>query len=262
MKTLILSILGGLLALNPAFAQKDSDMFVESHLIIDDFFAYTSNIIGKAVFIAHRNDLPAAVTQLPVDWESVGRVDDLILKGDGQAHAAIIDVGGFLGIGTRTIAINMEALNFVPITNLNDFYIVVASTQDQIDAAPEYIHNETLGTEFNRSLYPVRPYGRPDIHPLAGYEPFESSTVSLDDLKGAGVYGANHQNIARVSKVLLTPDGQVEHVIIDVGGFLGIGSHSVAFEMDELELYKGPLDLRIYISMTEEELRNKPEYSE
>jgi len=81
-------------------------------------------------------------------------------------------------------------------------------------------------------------------------------------LKAARVYGDNHQEIATVSEVLLTQDGNVERVVIDVGGFLGIGSRSVAFELDELDLYQGPLDLKVYLPLTESELKNKPEYSE
>ena len=262
MKTAILGILVGLLLLDPALAENDNDIFVESHLIVDDFLAYGSNFIGKDVFVSVSDTIPESVTNIPGDWDNIGIVDDIILTKNGQVHAAIIDVGGFLGIGTRTIALKMDALHIVDMYNIDDFYIVIASTQDQIDAAPEYVHHETLGRPFSRSIYPVRPYGRPDIHPLAGYEPLESSVISADDLKGANVYGANHQNIARVSEVLITPDGTVEHVIIDVGGFLGIGSHSVAFDIDELDLHQGQLDLRIYLSMTEEEIRKMPEYSE
>jgi hypothetical protein len=263
MKTLILSILVGLLALNPAFAEQNDDIFVESHFIIDDFLTYASNFIGKDVFIANSNDLPAVVTHLPVDWESVGRVDDLVLQHDGQIHAVLMDVGGFLGIGARTLAVKMKAVRVVKMTNIKDFYLVIASTHEQIENAPEYIHHETMGQPYGRTLYPVQPpYGRMRIHPFEGYERVESSTVSVDDLKSAAVYDENHQGVASVSNVLVTPDGKVDRVIIDVGGFLGIGSRSVAFQLDELDLHQSPVDLRIYLPMTEEELRNKPEYSE
>src|SRR5262249_33457644 len=46
--------------------------------------------------------------------EDMGRIVDIIVSRDGQVHAAIIDFGGFLGIGTRRIAVDWRALNFAP----------------------------------------------------------------------------------------------------------------------------------------------------
>ena len=36
----------------------------------------------------------------------MGRIVDVIVSRDGQIHTAIIDFGGFLGIGTRKIAVD------------------------------------------------------------------------------------------------------------------------------------------------------------
>jgi hypothetical protein len=262
MKTLIMGILAGLLFLNPAFADKKMDVFVETHMITDDFLAYASTLLGRDVYISTSEEIPESVIEVPAEWDHIGNLDDIILTTNGQVYAAIIDVGGFLGIGTRSIAIRMKALHMVDISRMDDFHIVLASDKQQVENAPEYVHHKIMGRPFNRSLYPVRPYGRPDINPLAGYELLETSAVSVSDLKAARVYGANHQHVASVNNVLVTPDGKVDQVVIDVGGFLGIGSRSVSFKIDELELHSGPLDLRIYLPMTEEELQEKPEYTE
>ncbi|WP_254926234.1 PRC-barrel domain-containing protein [Bordetella genomosp. 11] len=40
--------------------------------------------------------------------EKIGRVDDLIVAPDGTLSAAIIDVGGFLGMGTHRVAIPVQ----------------------------------------------------------------------------------------------------------------------------------------------------------
>jgi hypothetical protein len=44
--------------------------------------------------------------------EDMGRIVDVIVSREGQIHAAIIDFGGFLGIGIRKIAVDWTALNF------------------------------------------------------------------------------------------------------------------------------------------------------
>ena len=44
--------------------------------------------------------------------EDMGRIIDVLVDRDGQVRAAIIDFGGFLGVGSRTIAVDWNALHF------------------------------------------------------------------------------------------------------------------------------------------------------
>ena len=44
--------------------------------------------------------------------EDMGRVVDVIVKRNGEVRAAVIDFGGFLGVGSRTIAVDWSALRF------------------------------------------------------------------------------------------------------------------------------------------------------
>ena len=44
----------------------------------------------------------------------MGRIVDVLVDGQGMARAAIIDFGGFLGVGSRKIAVAWQALHFVP----------------------------------------------------------------------------------------------------------------------------------------------------
>src|SRR5690606_21288790 len=55
----------------------------------------------------------------------------------------------------------------------------------------------------------------------------DAGTMSADNIIGTTVYGANDENVGEISDVLLSQDGGVDAVIIDVGGFLGIGQKSV-----------------------------------
>lgn len=47
------------------------------------------------------------------DGESIGSVDDLLLDNQGQVQAIVVGVGGFLGIGTKDVAIATDQLEFV-----------------------------------------------------------------------------------------------------------------------------------------------------
>ena len=42
--------------------------------------------------------------------EKIGTVKDLLVGPDGRIHAAVVGVGGFLGIGEKDIAIPLSAL--------------------------------------------------------------------------------------------------------------------------------------------------------
>ena len=46
--------------------------------------------------------------------EDMGRVVDILVDGEGQPRAAIIDFGGFLGVGSRKIAVDWRLLQFRP----------------------------------------------------------------------------------------------------------------------------------------------------
>jgi PRC-barrel domain len=60
-----------------------------------------------------------------------------------------------------------------------------------------------------------------------------------------------------------TGGGQVSHVIIDIGGFLGIGGHTVAVPMEALQIFADDNEnLQIFLPWSEEQLRDLPAYEE
>jgi hypothetical protein len=69
--------------------------------------------------------------------EDMGRIVDVIVDGEGRVRAAIVDFGGFLGVGNRRIAVDWKALHFVP-TASKRYRIVLELSRDQVKTAPEY----------------------------------------------------------------------------------------------------------------------------
>ncbi len=69
--------------------------------------------------------------------ENMGRIVDVLVDRTGQVRAAIIDFGGFLGVGSRKIAVDWNALHF-PSPGKPDAPITLELTRDQVKAAPEY----------------------------------------------------------------------------------------------------------------------------
>lgn len=84
---------------------------------------YAQGLLGKEVRSAANEDM--------------GRVVDVIVDRAGHIRAAIIDFGGFLGVGSRKIAVEWNVLNFAAIADKRSV-IMLGLTRDQVKAAPEY----------------------------------------------------------------------------------------------------------------------------
>lgn len=67
--------------------------------------------------------------------DDMGRIVDIIVDRSGEVRAAIIDFGGFLGVGSRKIAVDWRSLHFDP---KKAGEVVVNLTKDQLRVAPVY----------------------------------------------------------------------------------------------------------------------------
>jgi hypothetical protein len=69
--------------------------------------------------------------------ENMGHIVDVLVDHRGQVRAAIIDFGGFLGVGSRKIAVDWNVLDF-PAPGHAGGRIVLQLNRDQVNAAPAY----------------------------------------------------------------------------------------------------------------------------
>jgi hypothetical protein len=85
--------------------------------------------------------------------EDLGRVIDLLADPEGRVRVAIIDFGGFLGVGTRRIAVDWPLLHFTP--GDKDKPLTLTVTREKLQSTPEY-----KGSSTPRVLMP--PAAAPD----------------------------------------------------------------------------------------------------
>jgi len=72
------------------------------------------------------------------DDNSFGEISDLVLQNDGQTRAALIDVGGFLGIGEKTVAIPFEEIKFTKAADgSSEPKLVAALSKEQVEKLPQ-----------------------------------------------------------------------------------------------------------------------------
>jgi sporulation protein YlmC with PRC-barrel domain len=68
------------------------------------------------------------------DNQKIGRIEDMIVAPDGQLAAAIIDVGGFLGMGKHRVAVPVEQFSDISAKKL----VLPKATKDALKAMPEF----------------------------------------------------------------------------------------------------------------------------
>jgi PRC-barrel domain protein len=74
--------------------------------------------------------------------EDMGHIVDIVVDVAGEPRAAIIDFGGFLGVGSRKVAVDWNALHFTPGDSPTP--VTLDLTKDQVKAAPEYAEKKPV----------------------------------------------------------------------------------------------------------------------
>jgi sporulation protein YlmC with PRC-barrel domain len=72
--------------------------------------------------------------------EDIGEIGDVIVTADGNFEAYVVDVGGFLGIGEKPVALGAEELEILQDGD-GGFHIRTAFTAEQLEGQPAYDEN-------------------------------------------------------------------------------------------------------------------------
>jgi sporulation protein YlmC with PRC-barrel domain len=231
--------------------------------------ALASQIIGETVYASTAEDA-----------EAIGEVNDLIVGTDGEIDAAIVAVGGFLGVGEKNVAVSYGDLRLTTEDDGSQ-YVVLETNKEELETAPEFdmqtavtpagnrpagdnmaaddkvTANDTMASNEPAAETPAAP-----AREMTGTAPARDTlqtvdvgTISSDNVIGATVYTDADENVGEVSEVVLTNDGEIDAVVIDVGGFLGIGVKPVAVAFSDLEFRSDENGtIYIYTRFTEDQL--------
>lgn len=234
------------------------------------------------------------------EWDDIGEINDLVISADGDIQAVVVGVGGFLGLGEKDVAMDMSKIRVMTEDDdPNERFLVVNASQQMLEDAPAFEGNdpmaddtamtqteETLddsaaatetamddGTETMEdgaaadtelaATDPMaeRPRLSAPVFEQEGYQMVERDQLTSEDLTGMRVYGVNGEDVGEVNSILMTDDGAVDQLILDIGGFIGLGEHQIAVTPDELTFARRDgADLNIYIDATQDALEAQPEY--
>ena len=221
----------------------------------DDFLA--SELLGMRVYQTESDVEPDSIIagDASTNWDDIGEIGDVVLTKSGDVRAVIVDVGGFLGIGEKEVAVTFEQIKVLREEDDPDSrFLVLTSNVALLTEAPAYMNPKAHMANADRNLLRAPTIERD------GYVQTKVEALTADDIQGVTVYGVNDEDIGEVRSLLISDTGTINKAVIDVGGFLGMGERPVAVTFEELQILKGDGEVRIYIDATQDELENLPEY--
>ena len=87
--------------------------------------------------------------------KSIGDISDLVFDKTGGIKAAVIGVGGFLGIGQKDVAVQFDRIKIQRKPNSADVKLVTDLSADQLKKAPAYKNLQAKMDEENASKAPA-----------------------------------------------------------------------------------------------------------
>lgn len=217
------------------------------------------------------------------DGEEVGTINDMVVTSGVGVSAVVISVGGVLGVGAKDVAVAFDQLTWEEREDGSRRW-VLAVAPDALATAPAFIWGDSEAVTGEPALSPEEEEaqleeGDPNAAPVdpelttdqpgaratpgdrEGLTAIDATEFQPEQLRGIGVYGINDELIGSISDVVLNPDGTVDAVIVDVGGFLGLGAKPVAVGSDNLTISEDIAGQRyLFISTTRDQLEAQPAF--
>ncbi len=139
MKNLLIST--ALLTATSTMAFADDHKFMAE---ADPMAIQASEFIGQRIYTTSTEVNTEGYEGVQQDWEDIGEVHDIVLSRDGNIQSVLVDIGGFLGIGERQVAVDMDALKMVSDSATAeddaDYFLVMQAEVAELENAPAYEH--------------------------------------------------------------------------------------------------------------------------
>jgi sporulation protein YlmC with PRC-barrel domain len=226
-----------------------------------------SRVLGSTVYTSPADDA-----------DNIGDINDLVVDANGDIAAVVIGVGGFLGVGEKDVAVDYKELQQTKAGD-GSFRYVLPTTADALKAAPEFVYEDenaaqqATNVDANNTQVATPPANNQVATAPANNDQgaaidrsklktIDPTTLTTDDMKGIAVYGVNDEQIGTIGDFVLNAEGKVDAVIVDVGGFLGLGRKPVAVGFDNLNFSADDNNNRyLFINATKDQLEAQPEFN-
>ena len=210
--------------------------------------------------------------------DTIGEIENVVIDKDGAVKYVIAGVGGFLGVGEKHVALKWDDLTITE----NGEHVVANATKEQLEALPEhkvpesakpgdvYSYDEDIksnpylsdggiaaapGTDTASQTADTTGTAESAVEPGAGVPMLQAS-----DVIGANVTNPDGTSIGEISEMILKSNGSIDGVVVDVGGFLGVGAHPVLLGWNDLHFSGKADDPTVTTSLSKDQLTALPAY--
>ncbi len=264
--TAIAAVLGiGLLAAPISFVPHDAAAATAETVAVD-----AQKLIGQNIVNA--------------SGETVGEVESVVIDGAGNVKYVIAGVGGFLGLGEKHVALLWDELTI----SENGDKVTANVTKEQLEGLPEHKFPESAKPGMVYSYdddVAVNPYiaeRTPPAPPASTTEQTADSTTAAapevappeaaiepaagmpgmraSEIIGASVNAPDGTSIGEISEVIVQSNGSINGVVVDVGGFLGLGEKPVLLGWNDLSFAGNTDDVVVSTALSKEQLNSLPTY--
>ena len=196
------------------------------------------------------------------EGDEVGEVGELLVEEDGTVQYVIFDVGGFLGIGEKSVAVTWDEMEIQLEDGVeppaagdeispDDFTVRYTGAAADLEALPDfdisvldengYIIDEDMDTEDD---FDATPY---------------TGLIEVGEFQDYSLMNSAGEDVGEVEDLIVDlSEGQITYAVVDFGGFLGIGENSVAVPWDQLVLDTTDEDETFMLDVTQADLEEAP----
>ena len=192
------------------------------------------------------------------DGANIGEIDAVLVDKNGQVQAVIVDVSGWLQT-EKLVSLNWTELKQGP-----DGDVISALTKEDAQVVAAYKYPE--GQKGRQVLDETgQPYTPGTLTTSSGGDTDTvirngDGSMNASHIIGAKVESGTGDNLGEVHEVVVGESGKVDGVVVDVGGFLGLGEHSVMLDWKDMELVERDGNEILLVKATQETLKAMPEY--
>ncbi|SIO13620.1 PRC-barrel domain-containing protein [Rhodovulum sp. ES.010] len=188
-----------------------------------------------------------AIAEVPDGWTEIGEIADVYVSGAEEIEWIVTEIDGAVDAAPREVAFELGKFRFKPDPDTSDaFFVVYEGNRAALEAREQ------------RDRADMEPGGRSLARDTDGDG--ATAMASMDDaaVRGAGeclrmsegdraalraeslerhpVLGPDGAQIGEIGALVIGDAGEMERVVVEVGGFLGLGEKRVALPFTELSV--------------------------
>lgn len=195
--------------------------------------------------------------------DKVGEIDSVMVDASGKVKAVVLDVSGWLQ------SEKLVSMSWRDLTVTGDDVITSKMTVDEAKSARAYtyadenyrrkvltedgqVFADADNVDVTTSSGGDGTIGTPVMNP--------DGSINVSQLMGLNILNGDGDKLGDIGEIIMTSDGGLQGVVVDVGGFVGIGTHPVLLNWKDIKISGTGDDVKAIVNTTKDNLKSLPEY--